>query len=211
MTELFGKDKIPVIGRRQVMSKGDQFVEEDYPELIELGKELIQPIIPNSDSVIRAFVNCFYWISNQLYDDDSRNLGYVSDLQTSITYLFKANIIDFIQNNRNNEKFTKYLINYFKDEENFFESTLNKFRKSSFNTDGKVELFILSHLIDTPIVVYDNFSKIKYIYLQGEIKVNEETIKNFTSDEKLSKTIFIKFNFDGSNKIPKNVNSIYYK
>lgn len=211
MTELFGKDKIPVIGRRQVMSKGDQFIEEDYPELIELGKELIQPIIQNSDSVIRAFVNCFYWISNQLYDDDSRNLGYVSDLQTSITYLFKANIIDFIQNNKNNEKFTKYLINYFKDEENFFESTLNKFRKSSYNTDGKVELFILSHLIDTPIVVYDNFSKIKYIYLQGEIKVNEETIKNFTSDEKLSKTIFIKFNFDGSNKIPKNVHSIYYK
>jgi len=211
MTELFGKDKIPIIGKRQIISKGDQFVEEDYPELIELGKELIQPIIPNSDSVIRSFVNCFYWISNPLYDNDSRNLGYISDLQTSITYLFKANIIDFIQNNKNNGNINKYLIHYFKDEENFFESTLNKFRKSSFNTDGKVELFILSHLIDIPIVVYDNFSKIKYIYLQGEVKVTDETIKNFTSDDKLNKTIFIKFDFDGSNKIPKNFHSIYYK
>jgi len=211
MSELFGKDKIPVIGRKQILIKGDQFIEEDYPELIELGKQLIQPIIPNMDSIIRAFVNCFYWINNPLYDDNSRNLGYVSDLQTSMTYLFKANIIDFIQNNRNNQVVKQYLASYFKDDSNFFESTLNKFRKSSFNTDGKVELFILSHLIDVPIIIYDNFSNIKYIFLQGEIKVNEENIKNFTKEDKLNKSIFIKFDFDSVNKIPKNIYSIYYK
>ena len=125
--------------------------------------------------------------------------------------LFKANIIDFIQNNKNNKEINEYLINYFKDEENFFESTINKFRKTSFNTDGKVELFILSHLIDLPIVVYDNFSNIKYIFLQGEIKITKETIKNFTNDTKLSKTVFIKFDLDGINKIPKIISSIYYK
>jgi hypothetical protein len=70
MAELFGKDKIPIIGKRQMNVKGDQIVEEDYPELIELGKQLIQPIIGNKDSIIRAFVNCFYWINNSLYDDD---------------------------------------------------------------------------------------------------------------------------------------------
>ena len=211
MAELFGKDKVPIIGRKQILMKGDQFVEEDYPELIELGKQLIQPIIPNMDSIIRAFVNCFYWINNPLYDNDSRNLGYVADLQTSMVYLFKANLIDFIQNNRNNPNVNKYLISYFKDEENFFESTLNKFRKSSYNTDGKIELFVLSHLIDIPIVVYDNFSNIKYIFLQGEVKVSSETIKTFTKEDKLNKTIFIKFDYNGSNKIPKNIYSIYYK
>ena len=211
MSELFGKDKIPIIGKRQMITKEDQIIEEDYPELIELGKQLIQPIISNMDSIIRAFVNCFYWINNPLYDDDSRNLGYVSDLQTSMTYLFKANLIDFIQNNRNNALVNKYLINYFKDEDNFFESTINKFRKSSFNTDGKIELFVLSHLVDYPIVVYDNFSNVKYIFLQGEVKVSSETIKSFTKEDKLNKTIFIKFDYDGSNKIPKNIYSIYYK
>ena len=34
-----------------------------------------------------------------MYDIESRNLGYYSTLQTDITYLFKANIIDWIQNN----------------------------------------------------------------------------------------------------------------
>jgi hypothetical protein len=191
--------------------KSDQFVEEDYPELIELGKQLIQPITSNMDSIIRAYVNCFYWINNALYDDDSRNLGYISDLQTSITYLFKANIIDFIQNNKGNKDFSDYFQKYFKEEENFFESAINKFRKSSFNTDGKIELFILSHLIDIPIVVYDNFSNVKFIFLQGEIKVTDETIKNYTKDERIKNTIFIKFDYDGSNKIPKNIYSIYYK
>jgi hypothetical protein len=211
MSEIFGKDKVPIIGKRQMMIKNNQFIEEDFPELIELGKQLIQPVEGNKDSVIRSFVNCFYWINNPLYDDDSRNLGYSSDLQTSIAYLFKANIIDFIQNNRNNQEINKYLINYFKDEENFFESTINKFRKSSYNTDGKIELFILSHLIDLPIVVYDNYSNVKYLFLQGEVKVSDETIKNFTKEDKLNKTVFIKFEYDGSNKIPKNIYSIYYK
>ncbi len=211
MTEIFGKDKIPTIGKRQITMRNNQFIEEDYPELIELGKQLIQPIESNRDSIIRAYVNCFYWINNPLYDETSRNLGYTSDLQTSMTYVFKANIIDYIQNNRNNPEINKYLINYFKDEENFFESTINKFRKSSYNNDGKVELFILSHLIDLPIVVYDNYSNVKYLFLQGEVKVTEETIKNFTKEDKISKTVFLKFDFDGSNKIPKNIYSIYYK
>jgi hypothetical protein len=211
MNELFGKDKAPIIGKRQLTFKTNQIIEDDVPELIELGKQLIQQIELNKDSIIRAFVNCFYWINNPLYDDDSRNLGYTSDLQLAMTNLFKANIIDFILNNQNNPEINKFLSKYFKDDDNFFESTINKFRKSSYNTDGKVELYILSHLIDLPIVVYDNFSNVKYIFLQGEVKVTDETIKTFTNELKLSKTIFLKFEFDGSNKIPKVVSSIYYK
>ena len=119
--------------------------------------------------------------------------------------------IDFIQTNKNNPDINKYLINYFKNEENFFESAINKFRKSSYNTDGKVELFVISHLIDLPIVIYDNFSNVKYIFLQGEVKVTEDSIKNYVKEEKINKTIFIKFDYDSSNKIPKNIYSIYYK
>jgi hypothetical protein len=210
MSELFGKDKIPVIGKRQIKNNANkQEIEEDFPELLELGKQLIQEIVPNKDSIIRAYINSYYWINNPLYDIESRNLKYTSTLQTSLTYLFKANIIDFIQNNIN-EDISKYLQKYFKDNDNFFESSLNKFRKTSFNTDGKVELFIISHLIDLPIVVYDNYSNVKYIFLQGEIKVTDETIKQFTSDKNLNKTIFLKFNYDNSKTVPKNIYSIYY-
>ena len=211
MSELFGKDNIPIIGKRQIV-KMYREEEELYPELIELGKQFIQIIIPNKDSIIRAYVNSYYWINNPLYDVESRNLGYINVLQSNLTYLFKADIINFIQNNliKGEPSIREYLKKYFKNEQNFFESTLNKFRKTSFNTDGKVELFILSHLIQIPIVVYDNYSNIKYIFLQGEVPVNSNTIKTFTLDKNINKTIYLKFDFDNSNIIPKNIYSIYY-
>jgi len=212
MSELFGKDKVPVIGKRIINRMNNELIQEDYPKIIELGKQLFQEIIPNKDSIIRAYVNSYYWINNPFYDIDSRNLGYLNELQTNLSYLFKANIIDFVQNNLNKGEpiIKKFLETYFKDNDNFFESNLNKYRKSSFNTSGKMELFVLSHLIDLPIVIYDNFSNIKYIFLQGEIPVNSETIKTFTKNSVLNKTIFIKIDYDESNDIPKNIYSLYY-
>jgi hypothetical protein len=213
MAELFGKDKIPIVGKRQAIKNFgiENEVEEVYPELIELGNQYMQEIIPNKDSIIRAYINSYYWINNMLYDIESRNLGYISDLQTDITYLFKANIIDWVQTReKSNDTIKKYLKTYFKDEHNFFESALNKFRKSSFNTDGIVELYILSHLIDIPIVVYDNYSNVKYIFLQGEIPITPETIKNFTQEKNLNKTIFLKFDYDSSSSIPNKIYSLYY-
>ena len=218
MSELFGKDKMPTIGKKQMnktFMNNDNVEEESVPELIELGKQYVMEVKPNKDSIIRAYINSYYWIQNTLYDMESRNLGYYNDLQTNMTFLFKANIIDWIQNNsiKTTDEIKKYLQKYNilpeKNNDNFFESALNKFRKSSYNTDGKIELFVLSHLIQIPIVVYDNFSNVKYIFLQGEIPVNSETIKNFTSEKNLNKTIFLKFDFDSS-AIPKNIYSIYY-
>ena len=90
MRDLFGKDNLPKIGRRSA-KKDDINIEEDYPELIEYGNQLTQPIINNSDSVIRAYVNSLYWINNELYDKESRNLGFFSELQSQITYLLNSN------------------------------------------------------------------------------------------------------------------------
>ena len=73
-----------------------------------------------------------------------------------------------------------------------------------------MELYILSLIIPVPIVVYDNYSNVKYIFLQGEIEVTPETIKNFTQEKNLNKTIFLKFDYDNSSTIPKNIYSIYY-
>ena len=213
MSELFGKNNTPIIGRKQLNKKTDINIIEDYPELVELGKQLYQSIISNKDTIIRAFVNCYYWINNPLYDTESRNIGYYSELQTLLTNRLKAKIIDFIQNakNDNNDKYSKYLEKYYDNDKNFFDSSLNKFRKHSYNTDCKLELLVLSLIIDYRIVVYNNFNNVIYLFLQGEVKVNDENIKNFTKEEYRNKTIFIKLEFDGSNTIPKNISSMYYK
>ena len=215
MSELFGIDKMPIIGKRKINKKNtnEEIIEDEYLELVELGKQLYQQIIPNKDSIIRAFVNCYYWINNPLYDIESRNLGYFSELQTILTNRFKAKIIDYIQNAKidNNKKYDKYISKYFNNNKNFFDSALNKFRKQSYNTDCKLELFILSLITDYRIVVYNNYYNVIYLFLQEEIQVNDENIKNFTKEEYRNTTIFIKLEFDGNNTIPKNISSIYYK
>ncbi len=212
MAELFSKDKMPTIGKRQLINKNSNEINEDYLELIELGKQLIQPIVSNKDSILRAYVNCFYWINNPLYDVESRNIGYFSDLQTQLTNQFKAKIIDFIFKikNENNEKYLKYIKKYFNNNEFEFNDALNKYRKQTYNTDGKLELYILSFVIDTRIVVYNNFNVVIGLYLNGEVPITDETIKNFTEEQYRNKTIFIKMDFDGINTIPKNIYSIYY-
>jgi len=218
MKELFGKDSIPQIGRKRTI-KYDLNVEENYPELIELGKQLIQPIISNNNSIIRAYVNCYYWLHNSMYDKESRNLGYFSELQNTLTHLFKANIIDYITNNSGldmkSNDLNKDIEKYFGkkqniDSKNIFTTIINKFRKNNYNTDGILELTILSYMFSYPIVVFDNFNNVKYIFSNGLVSVNEKTSKKYTSDINITKTIFIKFDFEGGNDIPTKISSIYY-
>ncbi len=206
MNELFGKNNIPKLGRRNKIKK-----MEEYKDLIELGKQLIQEVKNNDNSIIRAYVNSFYWINNPLYDIESRNLGFFSDLQNNITNLFKAYIIDYIQNNIYNKEFADDIEKYFSkkdlEQTNFFLSAINKFRKRIVNTDGILELTVLSYMFNYPIVVYDNFNIVKYIFNNGPVKVNEKTIEKYT---KIKDCVFIKFDLEESNNIPFKIYSIYY-
>ena len=175
-------------------------------ELIKLGKQYIQEIIPNNYTIIRAYINSYYWLKNKLYDISSRNLGYVSELQTVLTYIFKSNIIDYIT--LNIKQLQKY-ISHYNPKSSILNNPITKLRKSIINTNGKLELLVLSHLVPIPIIVYDNYSNVKYIFLQGEIPVSSETLKNFITPDKLTNSIVLKFNFNNSD-IPNNIFSLYY-
>jgi hypothetical protein len=181
--------------------------------MIQLGKEIIQEIVSNKNSVIRAYVNGYYWKLNTLYDKESRNLGYETELQERLTNLFKANMIDYIVNNVYNENLKKDLSKYIeldKDilSKNVFYGSISKIRKNNYNTDGVLELIVLSYMFAYPIVVYDNYNQVKYIFSSGPVSVNDKTIQKYIN---LDTTIFIKFDFEGSNNIPKNIYAIYYK
>jgi len=206
MGELFGKEKIPIIGRKRISKKDEVNVEEDYPEMVEVGNTMIQPIVGNMDSVIRAYVNSLYWINNKLYDKESRNLGYVSELQTQITYLLKAQIIDYIMKNKDNSKLMKDLKDFFKNERDFFESSINKFRKTNINTTGEVELTILSYVFDYPILVYNNYNQLINIFDKGSTNVTKESKKEY---ENMKDTILLKFDYEPGTDIPAKIHSVY--
>ena len=215
MTELFGKDSIPQLGKRRI-GKQEVTIDVDIPEALELGKEVIQEIVGNKNSIIRAYVNGYYWMLNTLYDKESRNLGYESELQERLTNLFKANLIDYLVGNVFNEELKKDVSHYIELDKhllskNIFTSTLSRLRKNNYNTDGILELILLSYMFPYPIVVFDNYNVVRYIFSSGPVSVNEKTIEKYTSASMLNKTIFIKFDFEGTNKIPKKIYSIYHK
>ena len=205
MEELFGKDNIPKIGRRHRLKKNFKFIQEEYPELIKIGNNLIQEIISNLDSVLRAYANGFYWVKNNLYDVKSRNLGYFSDLQTRITYYLKAHIIDWIRKEGNIKKKDISFFNSIYGKKYNLDMLLNQFRKSIINTDGILELYILSYILEYPIYVYNNYNKIIYLYYKGNLEINKKNIDSFKKTE----SIHIRFDFDGNSKIPKKIYSIY--
>ncbi len=109
----------------------------------------------------------------------------------------KKNIMDYIETQ--------------KTEGNFFVTAINKFRKNNNNTDGILELIVLSYLIYYPIVVYDNYNNVKYIFSNGLVKVNDKTIKKYLDKSDQNKTIYLKFDYEGTNTIPRKIYSIYYK
>ena len=153
---------------------------------------------------------------NPLYDKDSRNLGYESELQERLTNLFKANLIDYLVGNVFNNELKTDLSKYIELDKNLlskniFTGTLSRLRKNNFNTDGILELILLSYMFPYPIVVYDTFNAVKYIFSGGPLSVNEKTIEKYTSESMLKKTIYIKFDFEGTNTIPKKIYSIYHK
>jgi hypothetical protein len=62
-----------------------------------------------------------------------------------------------------------------------------------------------------PIVVYDNYNAVRYIFSSGPVSVDDKTIEKYTNKALAGKTIFIKFDFEGTHKTPKKIYAIYYK
>ena len=170
-------------------SKKDNIIDYEVHPLVEFKDQYTQEIIPNNNSIIRAYINCYYWINNPIYSIENRNLGYFSEFQTQLSYLLKAHIIEYMEE--------KLKIDYIE---------IKKFRKSILNSNCKLELLILSNLINNPIIVLNNKSIIINLYLQGEIPVNKNTIEKFNN---LKNAIIIKLDFDNNKNIPNKIYSIY--
>ena len=91
MSELFGKDNVPKIGRRHKNYNNDTLVDQNVDNpLQEFGNTYLQKIIDNNNSIFRAYANCYYWMKNELYNVNYRKLGYINQLQTDLSNYFKA-------------------------------------------------------------------------------------------------------------------------
>ncbi len=222
MSELFGKDNVPKIGRRHRPNTDVTMIDQNVDNPLEqFGDMYVQNIIENNNTIYRAYANCYYWIKNSLYNKNYRNLGYVSQLQTDLSNYFKAIVIDWLMDKDNKDKIIQDLINYKYSKINakdFFNKFLTKMRKNVANTSGFIELYVLSMVFPNVIHVLDNYNQTIFIFQEGlryyknDSKLNSKSIlDSYLKKEKLNTIINIKFDFITNKIIPSLIYSIYYK
>ena len=156
---------IPYIKNRKGIFKKIKNIENNIENTLEeKGDFKIQNIIINNFSIIRAFVNSYYWNKNDLKPEELRNLGYYSELQNNLTNYFIGKITDFI-NDINNKEYLQNTFSYLKFDN--FDIFINDMNNILF--DGRITLCLLSKILNETIVVFNNFFKVIYIYDNGKI------------------------------------------
>lgn len=225
LNELFGKDNTPRIGKRRI-SKG---VDVNYQQLninnpmIDMKDIYVQKIINKNMTIMRAYVNGYYWIRNSYNDVEAKNLGYYSPLQTELSNYFKSLIIDWLNDNKNKTLIEKELYQYMdikrKSENPIHDFIMKISQDIPVLTNCIVELFILSKLNDIPIVVYDDDNNIRYIFDNGIVHntldrkyiLSESGLKKYTDNKGKYQVINMRFSFVTNNKIPDEIEIIYFK
>ena len=222
LTNIFGKEHIPKIGRRFLNKKTEldlNRLQLEHP-LKDIKDAYVQNIIPYNYSILRAYINGFYWIKHDLYTIDNRNLGYYSDLQNELVNMFRSFIIDWLNIPNNISLLINLddsIKNIIKNKILFIEDNnrvvinnyIIKFMDSNTeNNLGLFELFILNHINKIPIIILVN-NIIKYYINNNSIK----NINDINNDSKYLNNNNICINLDISNEniYPNIVEIIYYK
>ena len=203
----FGKDKMDTIGKRMYDPNINDVVElaKEYP-MKDYGKYYIQTIMPNNNTILRAYANCFHWIENKYQDKYIRNLGFYSQKQTDIMVYLKSLIIDWVLDKNNNAKLDELLKKYTTND-TIYTYVMKLAVDTSTNSTGDIELYILNRIQKTPIVIYKN----DIIYMVYDGKIISDKLDNYIA---LPNAINIQFTYDTTNinnNTPIATEVIYYK
>jgi hypothetical protein len=156
MIEVFLSSDEKQFGRK--VKKFDQHEDDTlakkYP-MKDYGKKYVQLIIPDNNSILRAYANGFHWNENKYQDKYTRNIGYYSQKQTDIMVFLKSLIIGWALDKKNQEIMNKILKAY-SNIDSIYSYVSQLAIDISTNNSGLIELFILNQIQKTPIVIYEN-------------------------------------------------------
>ena len=215
LSEIFGKNNIPKIGKRQnkidLMQNYDQ-LNIDNP-LKDVGDWYIQNIVENNNTIFRAFANAYYWLVHPYNDITIRNIGYYSAFQTNLSNIYKSNVIDWLLSPENDEYIQK-LLEYIK-----YGKVIEFVTKLSMDvytlTNCLIELYVMSKLNDTIIYVNNENYDIIYAFhpFQGFIYDYKKIKKEFdiSKYQNFKKVINLRFHYFSKNTSPDKIEVMYPK
>jgi hypothetical protein len=191
MESFFGKEMSVFVGKKKQLVKS--ILEQDNLQqqnpLKDYGKKLIQHIIQNNNTLLRAYTNAFYWIKNEFTQIENRNLGYYGQRQTEMMSYIKSIIIDWLLDKKNEDDANELIGEYFDNDtiSNYITklATLTVFPNSEF-----VNFVVLNKIHKIPIIIHVN-DDVMYIYdsklLKNRVYDIKKQKKTETKDEILTK------------------------
>ena len=226
LSDIFGKEHVPKIGRRHLGKKYEtdiQTLQLENP-LKDIKNAYSQNIIPFNYSIIRSYVNGYYWFKHKLYTPDIRNLGYYSESQNDIVNLFRSLIIDWLNIPDNITELTELSENTKKllsnpivnidlspDSSSNSKLIINNYivklmEKNIEDNFGFFELFIFNNIHKIPIVFIINGNPKYYIH-KNDIKLIKSNTDNYLN----SSNICIGIDVNKDSRYPNIIETIYFK
>jgi len=215
--DLFGRDSIPNIGKRKSL----KVTEVNYHELnldhppVDLKNILIQQIIDGNISIFRAYSNGYYWLKNKYYDNDTRNLGYYSPLQSDFANNFKSMLISWLSDENNTKLITKDMLTHMDSRKTSNDPVRDYIYKLSKDvltlSNGFTEMMILTEINpQMPILLYSDNEEVVRIFDSGKMYNMADSNKKL-SEYDPKNCINIKFEYTSNSSVPDKIEVIYHK
>jgi hypothetical protein len=215
LSDLFGKSNIPIIGKRRMNKISKSINEDNLSNPLEIIGNRMYQNVHFVNPIYRAFSNCYFWNKNELLEQNHRNLGYYSLLQTDLSNYFKSKVIDWITNKKNQDTLLSDLEPLMNFNKETFINDIKRYlaRSSEVLNSYAVDLYVLSKLYNYTIYLYDNYDNIIGIFDDG-IKYLSNYYMRIDKDKYKSdkQKINIKFNISNYSftNTPSSLLSIYY-
>ena len=229
LNKIFGDEDKPIIGKRHIkkLTENETLLElREKNQIKDIKLAYQQNIVPHNYSILRAYVNGYYWIKHNLYSVQTRNLGFYSETQNNFINIFRSLLIDWLNIPSNIQMLIDVPTNiknilannilYIKsinDKHKINEYIIQLMENPIENNIGLFEMFILNIIHKIPIcIVINGIYKYKIDTTQKN-NIVEITESNETSDKDYKKSSNICINlmiFKGS-QYPSTVEIVYYK
>jgi hypothetical protein len=205
--EIFGKENIPQIGKKRSkinLTQDYDALNRNNP-LNDIDEWHVQNIIPNNNTIYRAFANAFFWSIHTYDNKNYRNLGYYSLLQTELSSIYKSQVIDWLMIDNNAKSVPKMDI----ETDNVKMSDfITKISMSITNvSDNLIEMFVLCKLYNVIISVYDE--NYNFIFAFHPVHGHVKHLAEISTKEKLLKNINFRFTYSGKDIIPEKIDVLY--
>jgi uncharacterized membrane protein YheB (UPF0754 family) len=169
LSELFGKNNVPIIGKRRMNKISKNINENNIANPLEIVGTKMYQTVHFLNPIYRAYSNCYFWLRNPIMEQSHRNLGYYNPLQTDLANYFKSQVIDWIINKKNQKELLNELTPIMNLNKESFINDVKRYlaRSNEILKSYIIDLYILSKVNKYTIILHDNYDNIIGIFNDG--------------------------------------------